>query len=133
MGPAVPLRHKMAENSSLTPPQLKAIKALLSSRTIGAAATAAGVAERTIYRYLDDDVFRARLRAAQNMAIDAAVSLLSGEARAAAATLAEIHRDKDVPAAVRVQAARAVLVENLKIREQHDLAERIERLEARLS
>lgn len=83
----------------------------------------------TIYRYLRDDVFKAALRAAQDEAIAAAVALLSGEARAAAATLAEIHRDRDVPAAVRVQAARAVLIENLRVREQHEMAERLTALE----
>ena len=120
----------MTDNGSLTPHQTRAIVALLDNRTIGEAADFAGVAERTLYRYLADDAFKVKLREAQTLAIEAAVSLLSGEARAAAETLAEIHRDKEVPAAVRVQAARVVLVENLKIREQHELAQRIAELEA---
>lgn len=123
----------MAENNSLPPRQAKAIAALLTAVSIAEAVKTAGIAETTMYRYLRDDVFKAELRAAQDMAIEAAVSLLSGEARAAAETLAEIHKDKEVPAAVRVQAARAVLVENLKIREQHELAARIARLEERIN
>lgn len=119
----------MTENDSLSPYQMRALAALLQSGTNAEAAEKAGISESTLYRYLGDDTFKAALREAQDVAIQAAVSLLSGEARAAAQTLAEIHKDKAVNPAVRVQAARAVLIENLKIREQHDVAERLAALE----
>lgn len=119
----------MAENDSLSPYQTRAITALLQSSTNAEAADAAGISESTLYRYLADDTFKAALRDAQDRAIEAAISLLSGEARAAANTLAEIHRDKSVNPAVRVQAARAVLIENLKVRDKHEVLERIEALE----
>jgi len=123
----------MAKNGSLTPRQAKAIPALLSENTIEEAAAVAKVGERTLYRWLsEDDYFRDELSGAQDRALDGAISRLSGEARAAAATLAEIHRDKKVPAAVRVQAARAVLTEAMKLREQKELAERITKLEERI-
>lgn len=124
----------MAKNGSLTPRQLKTIEAMLTADSVNQAAEKTGVGQRTLYRWLaEDDQFRAQLRKAQDQAIDAAVSLLSGEARAAALTLREIHRDKEINAAVRVQAARAILIENLKVREQRDLLERLEALEAKVN
>ena len=123
----------MAENGKLTPRQRKAIPALLDADTIAGAAELAGVSERTLHRWLKDGPFTAELHQAQDRAIDAAISKLSGEARAAASTLASIHRDPKVPAAVRVQAARAVLTEILKLREQRELEGRITALEERIS
>ena len=123
----------MAKNGSLTPRQKRAIKALLAEDTIAEAAKSAAVSQRSLYRWLqEDELFQEQLHKAQDRAIDGAISRLSGEARAAAATLAEIHRDREVAAAVRVQAARAVLSEIMKLREQRELAERLERLEDRL-
>ena len=120
----------MSENETLSPQQVRAIAALLQPGTKGDAAKAAGVTDATLYRWLKQDAaFKAELRAAQDAAIETAVSLLSAEARDAANTLVDIHKDVAVPAAVRVQAARAVLVENLKVREQNNLAERIANLE----
>lgn len=124
----------MATNGSLTPRQLKGIEALLTADTVSQAAKKTGVGERTLYRWLADDAaFQCELRQAQDRAIDAAVSLLSGEARNAALTLCEIHSDKTINPAIRVQAARAILIENLKVREQRDLVARIEALEQRLN
>jgi hypothetical protein len=123
----------MAKNGSLTPRQLKTIEAMLTAESINEAAEQSGVGQRTLYRWLaEDDQFKAQLRKAQDRAIDAAVSLLSGEARAAAMTLREIHRDKEINAAVRVQAARAILIENMRVREQRDVLERLELLEAKI-
>ena len=123
----------MINNDALSPQQVNALAALMQSGTKRDAAKAAGVSEVTLYRWLrEDDTFKAELRALQDSAIETAVSLLSGEARDAANTLVEIHKDTTVPAAVRVQAARAVLIENLKVREQNNLAERISVLEGKL-
>lgn len=122
----------MAENDRLPPRQQRVIAALLTNATIGAAATAGGVSETTIRRYLREDAFKAALRAAQDEAVATAVSRLAGEAAAAVQTLATIHKDREVPAAVRVQAARGLLAELLRIREQHDLTERLGRLEEKL-
>lgn len=123
----------MADKGTITPRQVAAISALLTEESVGKAARKAKVGERTLARWLAEDVaFQAELHKAQDKAIDAAVSLLSGEARAAAATLQEIHKNREVNPAVRVQAARAILIENLKVREQRDIVARIEALEQRL-
>ena len=123
----------MTKNGKLTPRQRRAIPALLTEESIEAAATRAKLSRRTLDRWLKEDLqFQMELHQAQDRAIDEAISRLAGEARAAASTLAEIHRDTKVAAAVRVQAARAVLSEIMKLREQRELADRIERLEEQL-
>ena len=123
----------MTNKGHITPRQSRAIPALLTEESIEAAAARAKISRRTLDRWLkEDDQFQTELHKAQDRAIDRAISRLAGEARAAAATLAEIHRDREVAAAVRVQAARAVLSEIMKLREQRELASRIERLEERL-
>lgn len=123
----------MAANGSLRTPQRRAIAAMLTAGTVADAADAAGVGERTLYRWLaEDGVFRRALSAAQHKAIDAAVSRLAGEALAAVQTLASIHQNEDVNPAVRVQAARAILAEMQRLREQHELEERVKALEEQL-
>lgn len=103
--------------------------ALLQPGTVSDAAKKAGVSRATVYRYMANDHFKTALRAAQDEAIETAISLLSGAARDAADTLIQIHTDKTVPAAVRVQASRAILTEFLKVREQHELSERLAKIE----
>lgn len=68
----------MAENGSktITPRQALAITALLTERDVKAAAAAAKVAERTIYRWLADPIFRAQLQAAEGVMIDTATRRL---------------------------------------------------------
>jgi hypothetical protein len=71
----------MATNGNpekLTPRQRRAIAALLSSRDVKAAALAAKVGARTLYRWLDDQSFRNALSAAESEAIDTATRRLIG-------------------------------------------------------
>lgn len=73
----------MAEYDTLTRNQKKAIPALLQAKTIAEAAAAAGLGERTLYRYLRDDTFRAALARAESDAINtAARRLVAGSAEA---------------------------------------------------
>ncbi|GJQ37497.1 MAG: hypothetical protein JETCAE01_35070 [Anaerolineaceae bacterium] len=62
-------KQENTENG-ITAKQSKAISALLTSRTIGEAATSAGVAERTLYTWLKRADFRGALREAQNELLD---------------------------------------------------------------
>lgn len=124
----------MAQNGSISTKQRKAIHAMLTCKTTEEAAEAAGVGRRTLTRWLsEDEVFNAALDAAGDQAIREAVSNLAGDAASAARTLAAIHKDETISAAVRVRAARAVLTEVLKLREQRELAERVARLEELLN
>lgn len=73
----------MAENSTLTTKQRRAIGGLLTARTVQEAALVAGVGERTLYRWLEDAAFRQELRQAEgNMIHDAGRRLLSGQDQA---------------------------------------------------
>jgi hypothetical protein len=120
----------MSDNGRITPRQVRAMNALLEGKTRAAAAEEAGVTERTLYRWLaEDEAFKRTLRDAQDSYIDAATRTLSFHARRMALVLVAIAIDTGINPAVRVQAARAALVENLKIRDQRELAERITALE----
>ena len=128
----------MAQNgtvpSELTAAQRRAIEALLSEPSIEAAAEASGVGRRTLHRWLADDVaFTAALRAAQDRAIDAAVSRLAGSAGDAVDVLVSIANDKAERGATRVSAARALLDGVLRMVELRDLASRVASLESRLT
>lgn len=72
-----------SEKTRITPSQRRAIAALLTSRTVGAAAQAAKVGERTLYRWLADPVFRVALAEAENAVIDEATRrLIAGQGQA---------------------------------------------------
>ena len=128
----------MAQNGTtpgdLSAAQRRAIEALLSEASIEAAATASGVPRRTLHRWLAEDVvFTAALRAAQDRAIDAAVSRLAGGAGDAADVLVSIANDPTERGATRVSAARALLDGVLRMVELRDLASRVASLESRLT
>lgn len=62
----------------VTPKQARGIMALLTEPTITAAASKAGVAPKTIYKWLREPKFKAELSEAQAREIDAAARRLSG-------------------------------------------------------
>jgi len=122
------------QNGTLSPHQKRAIPALLLEDTITDAAEQAGVNRTTLSRWLADDVsFQTELSRAQDRAIDVAISRLSGEAAAAAKTLADIHKDTAVSDAIRVQAAQAIIKWTMHLRESKQLADRVAALEEKLA
>jgi phage terminase small subunit len=119
----------VAENDSLTARQRRFVAALLTARTVEAAAKTAGISERTAYRYLRLD----QVRQALAQALD---DLLAGTTRRgvsamgeALETLTAIHKNRRLSAAARVSAARTLLTVGPVLYEVHGLAERLERLE----
>ncbi len=112
--------------------QRKAIPFLLSSSSIEAAAKAAGIGERTIYRWLKDDMFVSQLRAAQDRAVDTAVSRLAGACAEAADVLVSISSDEEEKGSVRVSAARAILGNLSHLIETRDLQERLSNLQQQI-
>lgn len=114
---------------NITPPQTRAIAALMTSRTQGEAAKAAGVKLRSIQRWSREPEFLSALRSAESEAISQAVRRLSSLATEAAEALAAVMRDPETPASVRVGAARGILTALLPLREQVTLEERIAALE----
>ncbi len=120
----------LAENGSLTPKQHAALAALVhpANRTIGAAAEAAGVPERTLYRWLEAPEFVTALEAAQAAAVGGAVRTLAALATEAAGTLGELLGAGYAPS-VRLRAATAILEDVLRLREHLEFEERLRKLE----
>lgn len=115
--------------NGLTPKQLRAVEALMSGSTLGAAAAKAGVSRRTLARWLDTEPFRAALRVAQDDLVADLVRRLAHEADCAIDALHAALIDDEQPA-LRLRAADVTLSKLLLLREQHDLAQRVAALEA---
>ena len=113
----------------LTPQQQKACLALLTEPTISAAAQAAGVGERTLYRWLDDPTFATAYRAARRQAVSQAIARLQQLSSGAVAVLAQVAADKNARASSRVAAATKILEVAIKAVELEDLEARISVLE----
>ena len=110
----------------------QAVAALLTAPTVAEAARVAGVAERTIYRWLAGDAaFVADLRAAEETAIDHAARRLVGLQDDAIALLGDVVADADAAAGVRVRAASLIVDLALRLRELRSLEERVAALEGR--
>lgn len=108
----------------------KILSALIATKTISAAATAAGVSERTIYSRLADDDFRAEYERRQSMTLDAACKALQESMTDAVDVLTDIMKETRASAANRISAARSVLDYGVKLTELTDLAARVAALEA---
>ena len=116
-------------NPGLTSRQRRAIAALLSSRDVKAAALAAHVGERTLYRWMGEPGFRAALSLAEGGAIDGATRRLLTLTDPAITTIALVMADHGNPAGVRLRAAQAVLDYLLRLRELRNIETRLEALE----
>jgi DNA-binding transcriptional LysR family regulator len=122
----------MAENGSpneLTTRQRRAVVALLQARNIGEAAKAAGIGQRTLYRWLADPLFRGELLTAEGDMIDQAARRLVGLQDGAIDVLQAELADPTTSPAVRLRAAQAVLDYLLKLRELRDTEARLTALE----
>jgi len=115
--------------SGLTPKQDQAILALLSEPTISKAASALGVSERTIHRWLEDETFHRAFRKARREAFAQAIAVTQRYAPVAVHALAKVMTDGSVQASARVSAATALLKFSREALELDDLAARIEALE----
>jgi hypothetical protein len=111
--------------------QEQSIAALLSHGTIEAAATAVGIAEKTLRRWMKDPGFRAEYRTARRQALEQATAQLQQLTSAAAGALQDVIESSEAPAAARVTAARAVFEIAQRGVEIEDLTERIDALEAK--
>ena len=96
----------MADNGVLSAAQRRLIPALLTCRTVTAAAESAKVAERTAFRWLADDAnFQAELARAEGDVIGGAVRALLGLAESAVDCLRATLDDAELPASVKLRAA----------------------------
>ena len=113
-----------------TPRQARAIEALLTAPTIDQAAESAGVARRTIYRWLDDAGFRAALSAAEGKNLDRVTRRLLLLADKALNALESVLDDpRQAGAGNKRLAAQAVLDQVVKLRELRNVEQRLASLE----
>jgi hypothetical protein len=115
--------------NGLTPRQDGAVATLLQEPTIGRAAAAAGVGERTLRRWLAEPVFKAAVLTARREAFGQAIGLTQKYAPVAVAALVKVMQDQTVPPAAKVTAAAMLLRFGREGIELDDLAERVEAME----
>jgi hypothetical protein len=108
--------------------QQKAIAALITERNQSAAAKSAGVGERTLYKWLADNNFRAALREAESQLVDSAVRRLAVGQGAALDTL-ETLMTKAKHESTRASAAVSWLNLFLRFSEARDIEQRLSELE----
>ncbi len=117
-------------HQGLTGQQERAIIALLNEQTIGRAAAAAEVGQRTLYRWLKDAAFSRAYREARRDAFGQAIALTQRYAPLAVNTLAQVMMDDGAPSSSKVAAATTILRFGREGIELDDLAARVEALES---
>ena len=123
------MTENVTEEKDLSPGQLKAIEALLTCGNAVAAAKAAGVARRTLYRWMQDPLFVDALRAAEADAVKGLSRLLAGLGESAGLALSDALAPGQ-KITVRLRAAEIVFGNLLRLRELVDLEARITALES---
>ncbi len=115
--------------NALTPKKERALQAILSSRSQKEAASAAGVSETTLWRYLKEEPFAKRLREARLAATCHSMTRLQQLSGDAVAVLHCLMMKEDAPAAARISAARTALDYSFRSAEVEELKGRIDLLE----
>ena len=115
------------------------IAAIMEHGTIQAAAVATGAAPRTIYDRMLTKPFKAMYQAARADVLRGAAASLNSQIENAVATIEEIMLDREVPPAVRLQAANSIIAgaekfaDKLADREEHMINPKVTTLEEMLS
>lgn len=118
------------KKSALTSRQLRAITCILENNSIEEAAKKAGVSRSTLYNWLNDSQFRARLEKEREAVFKGGLMALKAATAKAAKTLIELLDSKD--RGTRRLAAKEIISVSLKVVELQDLQERVERIEEQL-
>lgn len=121
----------MRETRTLTPRQLAAVAALVSTPTAEGAALAAGVARSTLYSWLEQPEFVAAVDAAHAGVLEVAQRRLSAALKLATDAIMRILEDETQPAHVQLRAAELVIDSILKLRQANDFERRLSELESR--
>jgi hypothetical protein len=108
----------------------QAIVALLQHPTIGEAASAIGISEATLWRWLQLAEFQARYREARRLAVNQAIAQVQRITAPAVTTLDGVMTSKTASPASRVAAARTVVEMALRAVELDDIEARVAALEA---
>jgi hypothetical protein len=107
----------------------EAIAALLTHRNIEEAATAIGIATKTLLRWMKEPEFDSSYRYARRAAFGQSVARLQQASGAAVTTLLKVMVDSNTPASTKVQAADSVLNHTAKAIELDDIEARLSDLE----
>lgn len=113
----------------LKPKQIKALEAILEGDTIRIAAVKAGISERQVYRWLDQDDFRKAVKDGTRNILSRIEARLIALSDTAATTLKAIMDDPEAPLNVKRLAAWNVLEVAPRWREANDLEDRIAEIE----
>lgn len=113
----------------LRPSQRRAVDALARGASIKAAAAAAGVAERTVYKWRQTPEFVAALQAVDAANLKEMSRQLTAASLDAISVLADVVRNEKISASVRIRAAAEILRYRADFYKLTDLAERVEKLE----
>lgn len=108
----------------------KALVALLTNPTREEAASAAGITSKTLRGYLADPEFQAEYKKAFANMVEDATRQAQQSFTPALSTLREIAVDGTENSPARISAARSILEYGLKLTEQTDIINRLEKLEA---
>jgi hypothetical protein len=126
------MAENASQNGALTPRQAAFVAALLTHRRIKRAAAAVGVSERQAHRMLKLPSVQAAIAAGNDLVLSEAVAFgVSGLTRMLV-VLRSIAVDTDQPPSVRVGACRAFIDGTERLREQHELTQRVAYLESRV-
>ena len=119
----------MSRDVTVTGRQERTIVKLLSESSVEAAAQAAGVSARTLWRWFKDPIFSAAYRRARKDAVSQAIARLQQVAGDAVEALQAVTSNQEAPAPARVSAAKAIIELAVKAVEVEDLEARIAALE----
>lgn len=114
----------------MTPNQTKALQALLTQPTKAAAASAAGISERTLRLYLADPDFIKEYTAAFSHLVDEATRQAQQSLNPAISTLREICENHEESSSARISAARSLLEYGLRLTEITDIMRTLEAAES---
>ena len=119
----------MSEKVSLSPAQVRAVAAIMTTRTVTAAAAQAKVTTRTIYRWLADPAFQAALTEAEANVLAVTTRAVMAVMLAAVDTLKAAIDDPEAGHGVKVRAADLLLVHGPRLYELRTLEARLAALE----
>jgi hypothetical protein len=107
----------------------QAIAALLARPSLEDASRVAGVAEKTLRRWIREPEFNALYLQARRESVRQAIARIQQATGAAGATILKLMTDVNVPAAVRLRAAECVFGLAVKGIELEDIEARVSELE----
>lgn len=107
----------------------KIITALLSFPTIREAADSLEMSESTIYNYLKDESFRAKLNETKSRLLKQTTGYLQAGISKATENIIKLSQDEDISPQTRLNACKTALEYSIKLTEIMDVIPRIEALE----